>query len=74
MMTKNLEPLFKLDTYQREAKHQSVFYQQDILSVNQFTKDDMDYIFHRADEMLEMSPAPVPARPLSPRWCAWAAG
>ena len=55
MMTDNLEPLFKLDKYQREAKHQSVFYQQDILSVNQFTKDDMDYIFHRADEMLEMS-------------------
>ncbi len=54
MMTDNLEPLFKLDKYQREAKHQSVFYQQDILSVNQFTKDDMDYLFHRTDEMLAM--------------------
>lgn len=55
MMTDNLEPLFKLDKYQREAKYRSVFYQQDILSVNQFTKDDMDYLFHRTDEMLEMS-------------------
>lgn len=54
MMTDNLEPLFKLDKYQREAKYKSVFYQQDILSVNQFTKDDMDYLFHRTDEMLDM--------------------
>lgn len=54
MMTENTTPLFKLDEYQREPKHRSVFYQQDILSVNQFNKDDMNYLFHRADEMLAM--------------------
>ena len=54
MMTENPEPLFKLDKYQRAAKFESPFYQQDILSVNQFSKDKIDYIFHRADEMMGM--------------------
>ena len=54
MMTENPEPLFKLDKYQRAAKFESPFYQQDILSVSQFSKDEIDYIFHRADEMMGM--------------------
>jgi carbamoyl-phosphate synthase/aspartate carbamoyltransferase/dihydroorotase/carbamoyl-phosphate synthase/aspartate carbamoyltransferase len=55
MSPQKLEPLFKLETYQRQPKIQSNFYQQDILSVSQFTKEDLDYIFERADEMKEMA-------------------
>jgi len=55
MSVENLEPLFKLETYQRQPKFQNGFYQQDILSVNQFSKDDLEYIFERADEMKAMA-------------------
>ena len=47
--------LFNLEDYKREPKVENNFYQKDILSVSQFTKDDLDYIFMRADEMAEMS-------------------
>jgi len=50
-----LPPLFNLDTHKREPKIINGFYQQDILSVSQFTKEDLAYIFTRADEMAEMS-------------------
>ena len=55
-MTKNaLSPLFNLKDHQREPKFTNSFYQKDIVSVTQFTKDDLDYIFSRTDEMAEMS-------------------
>ncbi len=55
MITPKLEPLFKLETYQRQPRFQNGFYQQDILSVNQFNKENLDYIFERADEMKAMA-------------------
>ncbi|MEN6579398.1 MAG: aspartate carbamoyltransferase [Anaerolineaceae bacterium] len=55
MNTNTLQPLFNLDAYQRGPKNQNGLYQKDILSVSQFSKDDLDYIFARGDEMLEMS-------------------
>jgi len=54
MSTQKLEPLFKLETYQRQPRFQNGFYQQDILSVSQFSKENLDYIFERADEMKAM--------------------
>jgi aspartate carbamoyltransferase catalytic subunit len=54
MEHKPLSPLFNLDAFQREPKVRSGFYQQDILSVSQFSKNDLEYIFTRADEMAEM--------------------
>lgn len=55
MEQKSLSPLFNLDTFQRGPKNANGFYQQDILSVSQFSKDDLHYIFERADEMAQMS-------------------
>jgi aspartate carbamoyltransferase catalytic subunit len=55
MEDNNLEPLFTLDRYERKPRFTHGFYQQDILSVNQFSKTDLDYIFERSDEMLAMS-------------------
>lgn len=55
MITPKLEPLFKLENYQRQPRFQNGFYQQDILSVNQFSKENLDYIFERADEMKAMA-------------------
>lgn len=49
-----LTPLFDLGTYKREPRFTSGFYQKDILSVSQFSKADLDYIFERAQEMLAM--------------------
>lgn len=55
-MTKQpLPPLFNLSSQAREPKFINGFYQKDILSVSQFTKDDLAYIFTRADEMAAMS-------------------
>lgn len=55
-MTDNkLRPLFDLDTKKREPKFLNGLYQKDILSVSQFSKDDLDYIFTRTDEMAAMS-------------------
>ncbi|PKO07078.1 MAG: aspartate carbamoyltransferase [Chloroflexi bacterium HGW-Chloroflexi-3] len=54
MKNKPLSPLFNLDVFQREAKIKNGFFQKDILSVDQFGKDDLDYIFARAEEMAEM--------------------
>jgi len=54
MEHKPLSPLFNLDAFQREPKVRSGFYQQDILSVSQFSKNDLEYIVTRADEMAEM--------------------
>lgn len=51
----SLNPLFNLDAHQREPKVANGFYRKDILSVNQFSKEDLDYIFARADEMAEMA-------------------
>jgi len=51
----SLNPLFNLDAHQREPKVANGFYRKDILSVNQFSKEDLDYIFTRADEMAEMA-------------------
>ncbi len=47
--------LFNFESHKREPKVVNGFYQRDILSVSQFSKDDLDYIFARADEMAEMS-------------------
>ncbi len=55
MSKQTLPPLFKLDENKREPKVINGFYQKDIISVNQFSKDDLAYIFARADEMAEMA-------------------
>ncbi len=55
MAKKTTPPLFNLDERRREPKFANGFYQKDIISVTQFSKDDLDYIFSRADEMAEMS-------------------
>ncbi|MDF1520965.1 MAG: aspartate carbamoyltransferase [Brevefilum sp.] len=55
MSKQTLAPLFKLEENKREPKVINGFYQKDIISVNQFTKDDLAYIFARADEMAEMA-------------------
>jgi len=50
-----LTPLFNLESSERKPLFTNGFFQKDILSVSQFSKDDLDYIFSRANEMLEMS-------------------
>lgn len=52
---KTLEPLFNLDDYARAAKTTNGFYQKDILTVDQFSREDLEYIFTRADEMSHMA-------------------
>ena len=51
----NLAPLFNLEDHQRKPRFTNHFYQQDILSVNQFSKPDLDYLFQRANEMIAMT-------------------
>ncbi len=55
MSNTQLVPLFNLDQNNREPKIMNGFYQKDIISVSQFSKADLDYIFARADEMAAMS-------------------
>jgi len=55
MPKKTLSPLFNLEENKREPKIINGFYQKDIISVDQFTKDDLNFIFSRADEMAEMA-------------------
>jgi len=55
-MTENsLTPLFNLNDHRRGPKFTNGFHQKDIISVTQFSHDDLEYIFSRTDEMLEMS-------------------
>jgi len=49
-----IEKLFNLEEMKREAKFKNGWYQKDILSVNQFDKAGLSYIFTRAEEMAEM--------------------
>ena len=55
MPDQNFTPLFDFSDQGREPKFRNGFYQKDILSVSQFSKEDLDYIFARTDEMAEMS-------------------
>ena len=55
MLSNSRLKLFDFETHKREPKFMNGFYQKDVLSVSQFSKDDLDYIFARADEMAEMS-------------------
>jgi len=55
MPDQNLKPLFDFADQVREPKFRNGFFQKDILSVSQFSMEDLDYIFARADEMAEMS-------------------
>ena len=54
MMNLDLPKLFDLDKMSREPKFKNSFYQQDILSVDQFNRESLSYIFTRAQEMSEM--------------------
>ena len=49
-----IEKLFNLEEMKREPKFKNGWYQKDILSVNQFDKAGLSYIFTRAEEMAEM--------------------
>lgn len=54
MMKLDLPNLFDLDKMSREPKFTNSFYKQDILSVDQFDRESLSYIFTRAQEMSEM--------------------
>ncbi|MGI6250878.1 MAG: aspartate carbamoyltransferase [Anaerolineaceae bacterium] len=55
-MSQNIpESLFNLEKPKREPRFHSQFLGQDILSVSQFSKEDLDYIFTRAKEMMDMA-------------------
>lgn len=54
MTNQDLKPIFKIDEFERKPSFTNGFYQKDIISVKQFTKEDLNYIFTRANEMLEM--------------------
>jgi aspartate carbamoyltransferase catalytic subunit len=49
-----LKKLFNLEEMKREPKIKNGFYQKDVLSVDQFDKESLSYIFTRAEEMAEM--------------------
>ena len=49
-----LPKLFDLEKKSREPKFKNGFYQKDVLSVDQFDKESLSYIFTRAEEMAEM--------------------
>jgi carbamoyl-phosphate synthase/aspartate carbamoyltransferase/dihydroorotase/carbamoyl-phosphate synthase/aspartate carbamoyltransferase len=51
----NLPKLFDLGEKRREAKFTNSFYQKDILSVDQFDRESLSYIFTRTEEMAEMA-------------------
>lgn len=46
--------LFNLEEMKREPRFKNGLYQKDILSVNQFDKEVLSYIFTRSEEMAEM--------------------
>lgn len=50
----DLPKLFDLENVSKEPKIKNGLYQKDILSVNQFDKESLSYIFSRAEEMAEM--------------------
>jgi aspartate carbamoyltransferase catalytic subunit len=50
----NLPKLFNLGDRKLEPKFHSSFFMQDILSVDQFDKESLSYLFTRAEEMSEM--------------------
>ncbi len=50
-----LPKLFDLEKMTRQPKIKNGFYQKDILSVDQFDKDTLSYIFTRSEEMAAMS-------------------
>lgn len=54
MVKLELPQLFDLEKMSREPKFKNSFYQQDILSVDQFDRQSLSYIFTRAQEMSEM--------------------
>ncbi len=49
-----LPKLFDLKDMKREPKIKNGLYQKDILSVSQFDKEQLSYVFSRAEEMVEM--------------------
>jgi len=51
----NLPKLFDLGEKRREVRFANNFYQKDILSVDQFDRESLSYIFTRAEEMAEMA-------------------
>jgi aspartate carbamoyltransferase catalytic subunit len=55
MTFEKLPPLFDKSLSLREPKFQNGLYQKDILSVNQFDRESLAYIFARTDEMESMS-------------------
>ena len=55
MKDAKIQPLFESKPAAREARFQNGFYHKDILSVDQFSKADLDYIFARSEEMAEMA-------------------
>jgi len=50
----DLPKLFDLQKMSRKPSYQNGFFKKDILSVDQFDKDSLAYIFTRTDEMAEM--------------------
>lgn len=54
-MLKDRPRLFDLENLEREPITGNGFYQQDILSVSQFNRDSLAYIFDVAEEMREMT-------------------
>lgn len=54
-MLKDRPKLFDLENLERKPITSNGFYQQDVLSVNQFNPDSLAYIFDVAEEMREMT-------------------
>lgn len=54
MLTKTLEPLFDFDSLIELERNSNGLTGQDILSVSQFDRDRLSYVFNRAREMREM--------------------
>ena len=50
-----LPKLFDLGEKRREPKYSNSFFQKDILSVDQFNRDNLSYIFTRTEEMAQMT-------------------
>lgn len=51
----DLPKLFDLGEKRRKARFRNSFFQQDILSVDQFERESLSYIFTRTEEMAEMA-------------------
>ena len=54
MHTKSLKPLFNFEEMSIPTMNSNGLTQHDILSVSQFNRDNLSYIFSRAREMREM--------------------